>query len=97
MAGEDKGRSGKAGSAGVGICTLEDTHGSWEVVHTPGSTEGGHDDGGSWDQVVGEGVVKVALERDLASECQFSGGNVPEARRRRSRHRIPSHTYVDVC
>lgn len=107
MAGEGKGRLGEVGSIGGGICTLKDTDGSWEVVHTSGSTEGGYYDGGSWDQVVGEGVVKIALEGGLASECRFppreggggegggEGSKVPEARTRRSRHQIPSHTYED--
>ena len=48
------------------IYTLKDTDGSWEVVYTSGSTESGHDDGGSWDQVVGECIVKVALGCVLA-------------------------------
>lgn len=55
-----------------GFDSLEDTDGSWEVVHTSGSTEGSYDDGGSWDQVVGEGIVKVALKlEDVVHSIEF--------------------------
>jgi hypothetical protein len=41
--------------------TLEDPDGGGEVVDSPRGTQGGRDDGGRGDEVVGEGVVQVAL------------------------------------
>ena len=41
--------------------TLEDADGSGEVVDSPGSAESGGEDGGGGDEIVGEGVVQVAL------------------------------------
>lgn len=41
--------------------TLEDAHGGREVVDPPGGPERGRADGGRGDQIVGEGVVQVAL------------------------------------
>lgn len=48
----------------VVVChTLEDAHGSGEVVHPPGGPKSGGADGRGGDQIVGEGVVQVALRR----------------------------------
>lgn len=41
--------------------TLEDPDGSGEVVDPPGGTQGGGADGRRGDEIVGEGVVQVAL------------------------------------
>lgn len=52
------------GSKLVVVChTLEDAHGSGEVVHPPGGPKRGGADGRGGDQIVGEGVVQVALRR----------------------------------
>lgn len=48
----------------VFVChTLEDAHGSGEVVNPPGGPQGGRADGRRGDQIVSEGVVQVALRR----------------------------------
>lgn len=41
--------------------TFEDTDSSAEVIHSSGSLEGSGDDRGGGDEIVGEGVVEVAL------------------------------------
>jgi hypothetical protein len=41
--------------------TLEDADGGREVVDTAGGFQGGGDDLGRGDEIVGEGVVEVAL------------------------------------
>lgn len=41
--------------------TLENSDSRGEVVHTPGGTEGGGDDGGRGDKIIGEAVVQVSL------------------------------------
>jgi hypothetical protein len=46
---------------GVGRRTFEDSDGGGEVVDSTGSLESGNDDRRSGDQIVGEGVVQVAL------------------------------------
>ncbi len=43
------------------VHTLEDADGGREVVDSPGSLEGGGEDGRGGDEIVGEGVVQVAL------------------------------------
>jgi hypothetical protein len=43
------------------VRTLEDADGGGEVVDSPGGPEGGGHDGGGGDEIVGEGVVQVAL------------------------------------
>lgn len=46
------------------VChTLEDAHGSGEVVNPPGGPQGGRADGRRGNQIVGEGVIQVALRR----------------------------------
>lgn len=45
----------------MGSRTFEDSDGSGEVVDTAGSLQGSSDDGGGGDEIVGEGVVQVAL------------------------------------
>lgn len=37
--------------------TFEDSDSSWEIVDAARSLEGGDDDRGRWDEIVGEGVV----------------------------------------
>lgn len=52
--------------------TLEDTDGSREVVDTAGSLQGSDDDGRRGDEIVGEGVVEVALElKDVLDVIEF--------------------------
>jgi hypothetical protein len=46
---------------GGGGRTLEDADGGGEVVDSPGGPEGGGQDGRGGDEIVGEGVVQVAL------------------------------------
>ena len=41
--------------------TLENADGGGKVVDPPGGLEGSGDDGGRGDEIVGEGVVEVAL------------------------------------
>jgi hypothetical protein len=41
--------------------TFEDSDGGGEVVDAAGGLEGGSDDGRGRDEIVGEGVVEVAL------------------------------------
>lgn len=43
--------------------TLEDADGSGKVVDAAGGLEGGGNDGGRGDEIVGKGVVQVALKR----------------------------------
>jgi hypothetical protein len=43
------------------IRTLKDAHGGGEIVDPPGGTESSRQDGGGRDEIVGEGVVQVAL------------------------------------
>ena len=45
------------------VRTFENADSSSKVVDSPGGLEGGGDDGGRGDEVVGEGVVEVALEK----------------------------------
>lgn len=47
---------------GENVRTLKNTDGSRKVVDSPSSLEGGGDDRGGRDEVVGEGVVEVALQ-----------------------------------
>jgi hypothetical protein len=47
--------------------TFEDADGGSKVVDSPSGLEGGGDDGGRGDEIVGEGVVQVALVLWLAS------------------------------
>lgn len=52
--------------------TLEYSHGGGKVIDPPGGPEGGGDDGGRGDQVVGEGVVEVALQlEDVVDALEF--------------------------
>lgn len=44
--------------------TLEDTNGGGEVVDPSSGFESSDDDGGRGDEIVGEGVVQIALRRD---------------------------------
>lgn len=46
----------------VEVLTLEDPHSSGEVVDSPGGLERGGDHGRRRDEIVGEGVVQVALQ-----------------------------------
>lgn len=43
--------------------TFENADSSSKVVDSPGGLEGSGDDGGRRDEIVGEGVVEVALEK----------------------------------
>jgi hypothetical protein len=45
----------------LGLDTLEDTDGGGEVVDAAGSLEGSDDNGRRGNEIVGEGVVQVAL------------------------------------
>lgn len=47
--------------------TFENADGSSKVVDSPGSLEGSGDDRGRGDEIVGEGVVEVALKYDLST------------------------------
>ena len=52
--------------------TLEYPHSSRVVVDSAGGLEGGGDDGGRGDEVVGEGVVQVALQlEDVLDGVEF--------------------------
>jgi hypothetical protein len=46
----------------LGLNALEDADGGGKVVHSAGSLEGGSDDRGGGDEIVGKGVVQVALK-----------------------------------
>jgi hypothetical protein len=46
----------------LGLDALEDPNGGGEVVDSPRGPKGGGHDGGGGDEIVGEGVVQVALE-----------------------------------
>jgi hypothetical protein len=51
-----------SGVYGRDMChTLEDAHGSGEVVHSAGGLEGGNEDRGRGDEIVSESVVQIAL------------------------------------
>lgn len=52
---------GVGGFLGGGFVTFEDADGGSKVVDPPGSLEGSGDDGRRGDEIVGEGVVEVAL------------------------------------
>ena len=60
--------------------TLEDTDGSGEVVDTASSLQGSAEDLNGGDEIVGEAVVQVALNR------QLHVSNVPIGRHEGSRH-----------
>lgn len=51
--------------------TLEDPHGGGEVVDPPGGLERGGAHAGGGDEIVGEGVVQVALGAVWVSHCVF--------------------------
>lgn len=51
------------GREGGGRRTLENTDGGGKVVDPPSSLEGSSEDGGGGDEIVGEGVVEVALRK----------------------------------
>lgn len=62
--------------------TLKDSHGGGEVVDAAGGLKSGDDDGGRRDEIVGEGVVQVALQLEhvrntleflLVSACRRAG------------------------
>lgn len=42
--------------------TFEDSDGGGKIIHAAGSAKGSYDDRGGGDEIVGEGVVQVALE-----------------------------------
>lgn len=52
--------------------TLEDPHSSGEVVDPPGGAQGGGADGGGGDQIIGEGVVQVALNGLVENVSPFA-------------------------
>lgn len=57
-------------AAGFACCTLrtfKDADGSGKVVDSAGGLEGSGDDGGGGDEIVGEGVVQVALRRSWSA------------------------------
>lgn len=57
--------------------TLEDANGGGEVVDPPGGLESSNDDDGRRDEIVGEGVVQVAL-RGGRSVCDVAtAGHAP--------------------
>lgn len=62
--------------------TLEDSDGSGEVVDSTGGLEGGNDDRGSGNEIVGEGVVQVTLlhnsVRDNCDQPRLAGWNYLE-------------------
>lgn len=45
----------------LGLVTFEHAHSGRKVVDAAGGFEGGDNDGGGRDEIVGEGVVEVAL------------------------------------
>lgn len=61
--------------------TLEDPDGGGEVVQATGSLESGRDDGRGRDEIVGEGVVEVALWKK-------SDNRLDIVRRRSGRQRL---------
>jgi hypothetical protein len=72
--------------------TLEDPHGGGEVVDPPGSAQGGDDDRGRGNEIVGEAVVQVPLSvyqliapfpPVLSSPDTARHANVPGARKHR--------------
>ena len=71
------------------LYAFEDPNGRWEIVDAPGGSEGGGYDGGGWDEVIGEGIVEVALLGWLTGrfrgmdEGRVGEGGMPGARRRR--------------
>ena len=71
------------------VHTLEDADGGGEVVDSPGGLEGGGEDGGGGDEIVGEGVVQVAL----LSEGSFGSASVGDNGRRGSRMRAGRRTW----
>ena len=77
--------------------TLEDSDGGGEVVDSTGGLEGGDNDGRSGDEIVGEGVVQVALRggERLVTDVgvvEFVAA-VPEARKHPGQPRIPSRIW----
>lgn len=78
--------------------TLEDPHGSGEVVDPPGGLERGGAHAGGGDEVIGKGVVQVALRVVWVSAASSSAGraapqlgfSLPGAQRRPGRCRTPS-------
>lgn len=81
--------------------TLKDADGSGVVVDTSCGAKSGREDGGGGDQVVGKGVVQVALGGEGCSVSlvvevggrRGRGGDViPGARKHPGRCRIPSRT-----
>lgn len=50
--------------------TFEDPDGGGEIVDSSRGSQSGGDDGRRWDEIVGEAVVEVALERSREGKCQ---------------------------
>ena len=86
--------------------TLEDPDGGGVVVDSPGSPEGGGEDGGRGDEIVGEGVVQVALwlgiesagpghEDELGAWAGQAEG-IPGARKRPGHRQTPSRSYPEL-
>ena len=86
--------------------TFEDTDGSAKVVDPSGGLEGGGKHRGGGDEIVGEGVVEVALwfgdkpkshttfseAGRRASKLKARGAGLPEARKRPGHRQTPSRT-----
>jgi hypothetical protein len=64
--------------------TLEDTDGGGVVVDSPGGTESSGEDGGGGDEIVGEGVVQVAL---LVLRARVSGADDEDGTDRKAERR----------
>lgn len=53
-------------------CTFEYSHGRGKVIDSSGGSEGGGDDGGRGDKIVGKGIVQVALQlEDVLDLLEF--------------------------
>lgn len=73
--------------------TFENADSSSKVVDSPSSLEGSGDDSGRGDEIVGEGVVEVALKNDLSKSYDIwshGGLGVPGARKRPGQRQTPS-------
>lgn len=55
------------------VTTFEDAHGGGEVVDAAGGPEGGGQDLDGGDEIVGEAVVEVALDRCVSVRVELGG------------------------
>ena len=78
----------------LGLDALEDPDCGGKVVYSSSSSQSSSDDGGRWYEIVGEGIVEVALEKYMVrvmlpkwmKNPEWSWRSLPEARRHLARH-----------